>query len=488
MTLSTLSGKVVQTYPNGAPTGSLIDLSNTEQYLGIPAANGYVLTGNTDGTRTWTALNGGNLVFTTVSNTRVLTGFIDAAGASPLTVRSTAINGGQFIITIASFSPTFGTTATPSTLNWDQTPTSFATTVTNPTDFTDLYISNVNTLTTVTGTFAALSSFTGSAISPTPGGSWTKTYTMGSGYIRASAGSSSSTAGGTASATFSYIQKTNPGGVETAYTGTITGTATFTFTWNSLATPTISMTSLGTNQFINVITSTTFTATSSTTLSTASNGSHVVAVGTGGTITAATTGTLAGGQITNTGSGTVAAGTFTFTTPINSTAGTSITGRTLTITSTFTRPAAISPGGTGYTYAYSPVTSGAISATWTYPSLYLWGTYNANPATVVPVRTDILGSTTWTASVTILNDQQNTYAAYVTNSDPNIRYLWFGVLASITQPSSFQVGSGPSLLTPIPTPTAYTVALYPTSTPAVTTNYKLYPIPLNTGSSYISIS
>jgi hypothetical protein len=46
-----LSGRTLQKLPNGGT--DFISLSETEKYLGVPAANGYVLTSNTDGTRNW---------------------------------------------------------------------------------------------------------------------------------------------------------------------------------------------------------------------------------------------------------------------------------------------------------------------------------------------------------------------------------------------------------------------------------------------------
>lgn len=46
-----LSGKVKQQLPDGS--FDFLSLADTEKYLGVPAANNYVLTSLVDGTRSW---------------------------------------------------------------------------------------------------------------------------------------------------------------------------------------------------------------------------------------------------------------------------------------------------------------------------------------------------------------------------------------------------------------------------------------------------
>ena len=54
-----LSGRVPKTPSTAADPGryTWLDLNNAEPDLGVPAANVYVLTGNTDGTRFWSNVN-----------------------------------------------------------------------------------------------------------------------------------------------------------------------------------------------------------------------------------------------------------------------------------------------------------------------------------------------------------------------------------------------------------------------------------------------
>lgn len=55
--VSLVSGKIKTTPATSADAGrsSFIDLQNAEPNLGVPATNGYILSGNTDGTRSWIA-------------------------------------------------------------------------------------------------------------------------------------------------------------------------------------------------------------------------------------------------------------------------------------------------------------------------------------------------------------------------------------------------------------------------------------------------
>lgn len=54
-----LSGKVKVTSPTGVSTDryEFLQLSEAEPNLGVPSTNGYVLTSQTDGTRSWTELS-----------------------------------------------------------------------------------------------------------------------------------------------------------------------------------------------------------------------------------------------------------------------------------------------------------------------------------------------------------------------------------------------------------------------------------------------
>jgi hypothetical protein len=162
---------------------------------------------------------------------------------------------------------------------------------------------------------------------------------------------------------------------------------------------------------------------------------------------------------------------------------------TLTTSISFTvnylRPANIIDGSS---HAFSPgaVSSGSVngSGSFTYPSFWLF------KSTGVPVVVgDVVSGATIISST--LGDKQKTLAQYVTNPQVYTQTFWFGILATASQPTSFNSGSSPSLISSR-TPTTATVALYPLSgrptgwsTDPV---FNLYGFTLTSGQSYVSIS
>jgi len=454
-TSSTLySGNV--TFANTTTFSSNIVLSNVTAIIanGQFGTSGQSLVSN--GTAVyWGDAQGSNpspLVFTTSGSNRNVTGFKESGVTYP--VRSTAFVGGALQFTLASFTPGLSASITPSTsLNWDVPATGFSVSVTNPSDFTSQYISNVYSITASTGSVSTLGTFTAGSPSPTPAGgvSWNQSFTLGSGYIYST---STTIVGGSASGTISFVANNN--GTSSQYTPT---NASFSVNW---ATPSISIstTALSGSTFLNSYASTSYNISVSG-ITTASNYSHAV-TGTNGTVTNAS-----------------GSGTLNFTNNIHK--DNTGTARTASVTTTFTRPSTV----TGSSYTATLSGSSSVSASFTYPSVWLFTSSASNP----PARANIVSGTGFQGTVNILGNQQKTFAGSVTNSQGTPQEFWLAVRASASQPTTFQTGASAALLSGVSYVTS-TVALQPDSPlPGYNAEtYNLYGITLQPGSTYVSIS
>ena len=395
------------------------------------------------------------LVFSTSGTYRTLTGYQESG--STYTVRTAEFYNNLLRLNLATFTPALASAATPgSSLNWDAPCTGFTVTVDNPADYTSEYINDVASVTATTGTASTLNTFSAGSKSASPAGGvdWTQTFsTDGDSYIRPN--STSGITGGSASITVAYNYYN--GATTTSYGG---GNSTIAVTW---ATPTnsINMTNLSGNTFLQSYASTAYTV-AVTGMSNGANVSHAV--------------TPTGGTVTN-ASG---SGTFNFTTAIHK--DNTGTARTLSLTTTFTRPATVT--GSSYT-AQLTTTDLTLTASFTYPSFWIFTSSTGNP----PSNGDIVFGTGFEAPVTVLGNQVKTFAGTVNNPNVTPKVFWFAVRTAASQPTSFQTGPSASLLTN----TSYTtssVSLQPDSLPGGYTAeaYSLYGIILQPGDTYVSIS
>jgi hypothetical protein len=407
----------------------------------------------------------GPLIFTPSQQSgkdlRTLTGYYE--DASIKTVRDAYFSGSagaqQFILVLSTFSPTLAATGLASnSLSWDVSASGFRVTVTNPADFPTEYISSVNSVVQTAGTVSSLGVFTAGSPSSTPAGgvSWNQTFSTDvDAFIRPI---SSTITGGSASATvtFKYKVGTNP---EAIYTVSNTS---WTINWT---TPTlgISTASLSGKTFLDSYASTTYSLSISG-MNSASNYSHAVTV-IGGTISSASGG-----------------GTFTFTTSIHKDNTSSIT-RSVSTSTTFTRPIAVT--GTSYT-AILTATSG-VSATFTYPSFWIFTIGAGTP----PVAADIVSGTAFTGNVNVLGDQVRTFSTQaVSNPNGTPRVFWFSLRSSLSPPTVFKTGASATLLSDVAVTTGNSVSLAPSSPPAgySSVSYTLYGITLQPGTTFVSIS
>lgn len=398
---------------------------------------------------------GSPLGFTTSGNDRVLTNYRE--NGVTYTVRTAAFTNNTFTLTLAAFTPTLGASVQPSsTLNWDVPCTGFTVQVTNPSDFTAQYISSVASVTQTAGAVSALGLFTAGAKSATPAGgvSWTQAFTTQ--FSSAVIWSNSTTiTGGSAGATVGFNVSSGSG--ETAYVGS----ANFNVNWNTPSNS-ISVANLSGNTFLQSYLSTTYTV-GITGMTNAANYSHAV--------------TATGGTISNA----AGSGTFTFTSPIHK--DNTATTRTVSTNTTFTRPSTVT--GTSYSVNLT-ANSASPTAGFTYPSFWVFTDSVSN----VPTRSTIVAGTGYQPSVTLLGDQVKSLAGYITNNSASPRILWFGVRSSASQPTTFQTGASPSLLSTVIPITGNTVTLQPDTPPVGYSGvgFTLYGITLQVGTTYVSIS
>jgi len=423
-----------------------------------------VLSTDGSGALSWVAPVAGPLGFVVnsgISYQRDLVTFYDTDG--PKTIRkwlSYTNSAGQptFAVELATFSPGLTATGRPSAnVNWDVSCTGFQVGVTNPPDFTSEYISSVYSIAQSSGNvYATLAGYTAGAKSSTPAGgvSWTQIFsTNATAYIRST---STTISGGSASGTIVFNRTV--GGSESQYT---TSNAIFTIAW-ATPTNTLTITPLSGQTFLTTYGSTAY-ALAVSGITTASNYAHVVTAS-GGTVDSATL-------------------TFTFTTPIHKDISTASI--SLSLATTFTRPAAVT--GTSYTAVLNKTAS--PTASFTYQSFYY---FTAGTGTV-PLRTDIIiGSAFNTAGgVTVLGNAQLGIATVeITNPSASPQAFWFGLRSTLAQPTVFKTGTSPSLMNDVTYTSGGILALGPDTPPAGYTaeNYNLYAITLQSGKTYVLIS
>ena len=402
-------------------------------------------------------------VFTTSGDYRTLTGYKESGVTS--TVRTAEFSGDLLRLTLATFTPSFSASGNPSsTNNWDVPATGFSVSVDNPSDVTNDYISSVYSITQTSGSVnGTLSNYSAGSKSQTPAGGvdWNQTFTVDNtnSYIRPI---STSRTGGSAGATIKFNHND---GSESEYTESNTS---FSVNW-STASMSLSKTNVSGKTFLKSYASTSY-STNVSGISNSSNTSHALTAS-GGTLS------------TNSGSGYVS-GTFTFTSPIHKD-NTSDT-RTVSNTCTFTRPVDVT--GTSYTTDQSSTTSN-VSASFTYPSFWIWTTGVGTTPTLGDIIDDST-STGFESAVNQLADQTRTFSVQsVNNTDSNPRAFWFAVKNSASQPGTFKTGASAGLLSDVSTTDGGTITLVPDSPLSGQTgeSYHLYGFTLQPGSTYVEI-
>lgn len=367
------------------------------------------------------------------------------------TVRSVSINTDNLLqIELARFSPVV--TSTGQSLSWDETADQFSVAVDNPTDFDTRWIDSVSGISGATGVHATLSDYTttGPSVTPAGGVDWTQVFSTNATATIVSNGTGLS--GGTASATITFADDQSVDW---------TTTTTITYNWQN-ANATVSFANLSGKNFLETYTTVGYTV-SITGLSDPTN--------------ATTTLTPTGGTLSDTS----ASGTMTFTDALHKDNN---TGREIALSTEFSRAATV----TGSAYTVTDTASDTtISATFTYPSFYIWTANNTTP----PTRADIVdGNDFDSTEVTELGNQTKNINTTINNSSADARCFWLAVRTSATQPSTFETGPSSALLSTVTVTTGNTVDLEPDTPESGYTaeGYTLYGITLQPGDTYVRIS
>jgi len=365
------------------------------------------------------------------------------------TIRRVFFHNDQLRVELANFTPTVS--ANGQSRLWDQAATQFTVTVTNPDDYDSQYISEVARIGSASGVHDTLADYstTGPSATPDGGVDWNQSFTTNSTATIVSNGTGLT--GGSASATIFFNEND---GTEW------TDSSNISYNWQN-ASSGISFASLTGKNFLESYSTVGYTVTQSG-INDASNYSHAV-TGTGGSL-----------------SNSSGSGTMTFTDVLHKDNN---TGRSVSLTTTFSRPAAVT--GTAYTVDNS-ASDNTISASFTYPSFYI---FTANTSTP-PTRADIIDGYDFDSAVTELGNQSRTINQFITNPAAVPQAFYFGVRTSATQPTTFETGASASLLSDVAVTTGNTVSLEPDSPYSgySAEGYTLYGITLQAGDTYVSIS
>ena len=369
--------------------------------------------------------------------------------SSEYTIRSVSFVDNQLQVELANFSPIVA--ATGQSLSWDEPATQFTVSVENPDDFTDRYISSVSLIDNALGVHDSVSAYTTTGASPTPAGGvdWSQTFTVNDSAKIYSSGSGLT--GGAASARISFEE--DDGAVWNDSRPNIN------YNWQN-ANGSVNFINLSGKNFLESYTTVDYNV-SITGLNNLSNA------------------TITLSPIAGTLSNTSGSGTMTFATPLHKDNN---SGRSVDLEVIFSRPEGVT--GTAYT-ATDLDDDNVISASFTYPSFYIFTVDNTTP----PTLSDIVSGNDFSSSVTELGNQSKNLSTVITNGTVDPRCFWFAIRSSVSQPTVIQTGPSEALLSDVNYTSGNTVHLEPDSAAVdyVSEEYTLYGITLQPGDTYVRI-
>ena len=410
------------------------------------------------GDGTWVAVSSGGtgrIVFTERDgNTFDATGFITDLESpdAVATIRSAEFSDSLLRFNLATFSSTTALTAT-TTLNWDAPAGDFRATATLDNLVQDTWVANVTgTVTGGTGS-ASFNDFARSQTLPlTTRAALNTTFDVTTANPIYDRG----TNGATVSANFIL----NDG------TTTFGDPRTISYAW-STPNSFFNITNPSTVSFLSTISSASYSISVSG-LSTPNVAGHVL--------------TPTGGSVSSTNPSGNASGTFTFTNPAHK--DNTGTTRSVSVATTFTRPAGVQSSAGGETRNATRSDSPAFS--FAYPVFYV-----LIAGATAPTRADLIDGNTFANNVVVLpgatsNGSASSFGTrQINNSGGTASTLWVGFRSSITQPTTFASGTQTFQGDITPTPSGQTIALAPDTVPSGYTaeNYTMYPIAINAGAS-----
>jgi hypothetical protein len=184
----------------------------------------------------------------------------------------------------------------------------------------------------------------------------------------------------------------------------------------------------------------------------------------------------------------VGSGTFTFAIPVHKDdlpqGSGSINQRTISSYAKLNRPQGIGRSGNQYVSRVYRLFE-TFTASFTYPSFWIFTAGTGTP----PTRAEIVDGDGYdTPTVSQLSDETRDFAGSVENPAAVPQAFWFGVRSSADQPTRFQTGSSPALLSDV-SKVDGSVSLEPDVPPSnyVAEDFNLYGIVLQPGTTYVSI-
>lgn len=369
--------------------------------------------------------------------------------SSEYTIRSVSFVDNQLQVELANFSPIVA--ASGQSLSWDEPASQFSVTVENPDDFTDRYISAVSLIDNASGVHDSVSAYTTTGASPTPAGGvdWSQTFAVNDSAEIYSSGSGLT--GGSASARISFEEDD----------GTVwdDNRPTINYNWQN-ANGSVNFSNLSGKNFLESYTTVNY---------------NVSITGLNDNNNAAVTVSPTGGTLSNTSG----SGTMTFATPLHKNNN---NGRAVDLEVIFSRPEGVT--GTAYT-AIDSDNDNVITASFKYPSFYIFTVDNATP----PTLSDIVSGNDFSSSVTELGNQSKNLSTVITNGTVDPRCFWFAIRSSVSQPTVLQTGPSEALLSDVNYTSGNTVDLEPDSAAVdyVSEEYTLYGITLQPGDTYVRI-
>ena len=365
------------------------------------------------------------------------------------TIRSVSFVDNQLQVELANFSPVVA--ASGQSLAWDQPASQVSVAVENPDDFTDRYSSAVSLIDNATGVHDSVSAYTTTGATPTPAGGvdWTQTFTVNDSAEIYSNGAGLS--GGSASARISFEEDD----------GTVwdDNRPTINYNWQN-ANGSVNFANLSGKNFLENYTTVNY---------------NVSITGLNDNNNAAVTVSPTGGTLSNTSG----SGTMTFATPLHKDNN---NGRAVDLEVIFSRPEGVT--GTAYT-AIDSDNDNVITASFTYPSFYIFTVDNATP----PTLSDIVSGNDFSSSVTELGNQSKNLSTTITNSAADPQCFWFCIRSTTSQPTVLQTGPSEALLSDVNYTSGYTVDLEPDSAAVdyLSEEYTLYGITRQPGDTYVRI-
>ena len=365
-------------------------------------------------------------------------------------IRAVSLVDDQIQVELANFSPTFSVTG--QSLKWDEPATAFSVSVENPDDFPSRFIAGIEIANNSPGVGRDIAKYLSGGPNNNPNGGvdWNQNFNTADSAVIYSNGTGLS--GGNAFLEVCFLE--DDGSIYSDVEERIN------FNWAN-ANSTVNFKNLSGKNFLQYYDKVDYTV--SITGLKDNNNAQITVEPVQGTL-----------------SNSSGSGVMTFTDYLHKDNN---SGRTIDLTATFTRPASV----TGVEYSVVDNDDDTtISASFTYPS---FSAFTIDKDTI-PVRETIVSGFDFASTVEQYSNHDKDISGFITNPEDYPQCFWFGVRASVSQPSVFQTGPSSSLLSDVTIASGHSIDLFPDSAAPDynSVEYSLYGITLQPGDTYVRIA